>query len=280
MKTLIRAAIRCSLIFTVAAALSFAVAPAYGDTIYEATVSADLQSHNFGTLNTSTGVFTSINSGGSALSGLGSTGDGRLYGMALFGSTLYQINPVTGVQTPVGDAAISADLFGATTAGLYAVDFVASNMNLYSINRANGSSTLIGPSGLTATNFIGVSSNASVLYLSNDTGLYSLDTTTGAAQFIGNTGEQIGAMVLSSGQLYAGVEIPLRLDTLNPMTGAPTAGPNVTGTTQFFYGLATTAVPESGSTLLLLFAALAPLLMLRRANSGRSLPRVSLPHQA
>jgi hypothetical protein len=200
--------------------------------------------------------------------------------MALFGSTLYQINPVTGVQTPVGDAAISADLFGATTAGLYAVDFVASNMNLYSINRANGSSTLIGPSGLTATNFIGVSSNASVLYLSNDTGLYSLDTTTGAAQFIGNTGEQIGAMVLSSGQLYAGVEIPLRLDTLNPMTGAPTAGPNVTGTTQFFYGLATTAVPESGSTLLLLFAALAPLLMLRRANSGRSLPRVSLPHQA
>src|SRR5205823_1653141 len=109
----------------------------------------------------------------------------------------------------------------------------------------------------------------------NDTALYSLDTTTGAAQFIGNTGELIGAMVLSSGQLYAGVPLPLRLDTLNPATGAPTAGPNVTGTTQLIWGLATTAVPESGGRLLLLFVALAPLLMLRRANSGISLPRVS-----
>ena len=33
--------------------------------------------------------------------------------------------------------------------------------------------------------------------------------------------------------------------------------------------------PESGGRLLLLFVALAPLLMLRRANSGISLPRVS-----
>ena len=281
MKTLILAAIRCSLIFTAAAALSFAVAPADGDTLYEATNSGDLLSHDFGTLNTSTGVFTSINSGGSALSGLGSTGDGRLYGIALFGSTLYQINPVTGVQTAVGNGAISMFAFGATTAGLYALNLHAGGgMDLYSINRTNGSSTLIGPTGLTAVNAVGMSSNASVLYLTNDTGLYSLDTTTGAAQFIGNTGELIGAMVLSSGQLYAGVETPLRLDTLNPMTGDPTAGPNVTGTTQFFWGLATTAVPESGGTLLLFFAALAPLLMLRRANSGRSLPRVSLPHQA
>jgi len=178
----------------------FAVALADGGTIYEATNSVDLQSHDFGTLNPSTGVFTSINTGGSALVGLGSTGNGTLYGMTLFGSTLYQINPLTGVQTPVGDASISAILFGATTAGLYALD---NDLNLYSINRTNGSSTLIGSTGLTVAggDILGISSNASVLYLSKDTGLYSLNTTTGAAQFIGNTGETIGAMVLSSGQL-------------------------------------------------------------------------------
>jgi hypothetical protein len=246
-----------------------AVASADGGTIYEASNSTGLQSHDFGTLNPSTGAFTSINSSGSALVGLGSTGNGTLYGMALFGSTLYQINPITGVQTPIGDAAISAILFGATTAGLYALD---NNLNLYSINRTNGSSTLIGPTGLPVTgpSLLGISSNASVLYLTKDTGLYSLDTTTGAAQFIGDTGETIGAMVLSSGQLYAGVETaatPLRLDTLNPMTGAATAGPNLTGTTQLVWGLATTGVPESGGTLLLLFVALAPLLIVRRAKA-------------
>lgn len=115
-----------------------------------------------------------------------------------------------------------------------------------------------------AKNIIGASSNASVLYLSNDTSLYSLDTATGAAHFIGNTGELIGAMVLSSGQLYAGVELPLRLDTLNPTTGAPTAGPNVTGNAQLFFGLATTAVPDSGSTFGLLFLSLIGLFGLNR----------------
>jgi hypothetical protein len=270
----VRSKTRLRRILTLLAFSVLAVALADGGTIYEATNSTDLQSHDFGTLNPSTGVFTSINSGGSALVGLGSTGNGTLYGMTLFGSTLYQINPVTGVQTPVGNASISAILFGATTTGFFALDDL---VNLYSINRTNGSSTLIGPTGVTGE-ILGFSSNASVLYLSSDTGLYSLNTTTGAAHFIGDTGETIGAMVLSSGQLYAGVETldtQLRLDTLNPMTGAPTAGPNLTGTTQLMWGLATTAVPDSGGTLLLLSAALAPLLMLRRANSGRSLPRVS-----
>jgi hypothetical protein len=251
-----------------------ALASANGGTIYEATNSADLQSHDFGTLNPSTGVFTSINSGGSPLSGLASTGNGTLYGAARFGSTLYQINPITGVQTPIGDAAISVFLFGATTAGLYATD---NHLNLYSINRTTGSSTLIGATGLPAGSggVLGISSNGSKLYVSDGTGLYSLNTTTGAAHFIGDTGETIGAMVLSSGHLYAGAFDLNRLDTLNPITGAPTAGPNLTGTTQQVWGLATTAVPESGGTLLLLFAALAPLLMLRRANSGISLRRAS-----
>ena len=242
-------------ILTLLAFSVLAIASAGGGTIFEATNSPDLQSHDFGTLNPSTGVFTSINTGGSPLVGLGSTGNGTLYGMTLFGSTLYQINPVTGVQTPVGNASISANLFGATTTGFFALDDL---VNLYSINRTNGSSTLIGPTGVTGE-ILGFSSNASVLYLSSDTGLYSLNTTTGAAHFIGDTGETIGAMVLSSGQLYAGVETldtQLRLDTLNPMTGAPTAGPNLTGTTQLMWGLATTAVPDSGSTFGLLFLSL------------------------
>src|SRR5438034_3921652 len=79
-------------ILTLLAFSVLAVAPADGGTIYEASNSADLQSHDFGTLNPSTRVFTSINSGDSALAVLGSTGDGTLYVLAPFGRALSRIN--------------------------------------------------------------------------------------------------------------------------------------------------------------------------------------------
>jgi len=195
--------------------------------------------------------------------------NGTLYGSSwnTANGTLYSVNSANGSLTPIGSSSVTYDDLGSTTGGIFAV---GTNANLYAINSANGAATLLGPTGLdvgnTVTgNTLGLSTGASILYFTDATNLYILNTTTGAATLVGNMGgAQIGAMVFEGGILYGGQNSPgLQVDTLDPVTGAATSGPGVTGTGNTFWGLA--PVPEPSAISLLTIGGVAFIFRRRRA---------------
>jgi hypothetical protein len=220
-------------------------------------------SDQFGTIDLNTGVFTSVGNSGVLLSGLGVGTNGNLYGGIFGGNTLYQVNPADGSLTSVGNGTLTYLDTGSTTSGVFALD---NGFNLYSIDVSTGASTLIGPTGVSLVGIRGVgvggmSTGSGILYLAlgsflhPTTTLYSLNTSTGAATAIGPTNSNgIGAMVFENSTLYAGVEFPESVYTLNPGTGAGSFVANTSGGADFFFGLAPAAaapVPEPSSLLLL-----------------------------
>jgi uncharacterized repeat protein (TIGR03803 family) len=203
----------------------------------------------FGTIDLNTGVFSELGYSGTALGGLG-VANGTLY--AMDGSSpgiLYTVDPANGSLAKVATSSILVALFGSTTSGLYAV---ALDGNLYSINAASGVATLRGQTGFHfgLGYWSGMSTNSSTLYASQAANIYTIDTGTGAPTLVGLTGgvqgPQMGAMVMEGGVLYGGEEVPsFSVATLDPTTGAATAGPAVSGTTGQFYGLAPYPLPHS-----------------------------------
>jgi hypothetical protein len=218
-----------------------------GDNIAYMTV---YSSADFGTIDLATGAFTPLGNSGQTLAGLGVV-NSTLYAPSYHTNpgNLYTVNPANGDLTLVGSSAISYDMFGSNTQGLYAI---GTDANLYSINSTTGAATLIGPIGVSFGSWRNLSCNASVLYLANGANLYTLNTTTGAATLIGNMGgPQVGAMLLEGGILYAGEETPnFRVDMLDPNTGIATTGPNVTGVSSgVFGGLAPYPLPVPGCVM-------------------------------
>jgi hypothetical protein len=198
---------------------------------------------DFGTIDLTTGAFSMQGNFGQTLAGL-VTINSTLYGASYATGTgnLYSINPADGNLTLIGSSGITIDDFGSTAGGgLYAV---STSSNLYSINATNGAATLIGNTGLSLSGFRALSNSGGALYFADGTSIYTLNTATGAATLIGSTaGPGIGALLFLNGTLYGGADSPdIRVDTLNPITGAATSGSAVTGTSGQFYGLA--AVPE------------------------------------
>jgi hypothetical protein len=229
---------------------------------------------SFGTIDLTTGVYTQIGVSGILMSGLGETG-GLIYGGAFLTDTVYTVNPATGALTLIGTTGgPNFGDFGSTLTGLYAIDLAGygGNANLWSINPATGAATLIGPTGLTYSSPIGMSDNSAILYVTNGPLLYSLNTTTGAATLVGNTGTVgTGGMVTLGGTLYGGVEGPLQVATLDPVTGAATLGPLETGAPSNFWALAAdpptgTAAPEPGYIALLVLG-MAGMLAVRRTRA-------------
>ncbi|MGA2965904.1 MAG: hypothetical protein ABSD64_06805 [Terriglobales bacterium] len=205
-----------------------------------------LQNEDFGIINLTTGAFTRTGNTGVLLAGIGVGPNGSLYGGADYGSTFYKINSHTGSLTVVGSSSVGYFAFGSTTNGVYALDKAA---NLYSVSTTNATTSLIGPTGLNLNSdfiWIGLSTGSSNLYCALGTGsssttavLYSIDTTTGVASEIGDTGvPDLGALVFENGTLYAGSGSvsPFSIYALDPSTGLATfvtttsAGP--------FWGLA------------------------------------------
>jgi hypothetical protein len=231
------------------------------------TVLADISAYeevgntSFGTLDLNTGVYTQIGVSGLLLSGLGEV-NGVVYGGAEESNVLYSVNTSTGALTAIGtnNVMLYGDT-GSTLTGLYAI---GRDSFLYSINVSTGAATQIGYLGTPIGGVIGMSSNSSTLYYTSDDNLYTVNTTTGAATLVGSTGSLIGAMVTVNGTLYAGVESPLLVDTLNPATAVLTTGPAETGAPSDFWGLVPESVtPEPGySTLVGLGIAI--LVLLRR----------------
>jgi hypothetical protein len=204
---------------------------------------------DFGSIDLATGAFTRLGNSGLTLAGLG-VANSTLYATNIhtLPGNLYTVNPANGGLTLVGSSAISYDMFGSNTQGLYAIGV---DTNLYSINSTTGAATLIGPIGVGFGSWRNLSCNASTLYLANGANLYTLNTTTGAATLVGDMGgPQMGALLLEGGILYAGEETPsFRVDTLDPDTGVATTGPLVTGASGgVFGGLAPYPLPTGSPT--------------------------------
>jgi hypothetical protein len=242
---------------------------------------------DFGTIDLSTGAFSSIGSQSEQLDGLGEIGS-TLYGMTgVFGSPLYTINTTTGSATAIpgsGNPALQITAFGSTLTNLYAIQ--ANTGELYSINSATGAATDIGSTGITSFGGEwGLSTNSNTLYFTDFTTfnsvfaemLFTINTTTGAATEVGETGTpRPEGLVVEGGTLYAGQNFPncCSVDTLNTTTGAATTGSMVTGTSGQFEGLAAipppSSVPEPSSVSLLLLSLLTGGVWAKKRLSNRS----------
>jgi hypothetical protein len=216
-------------------------APAWGALVYSTTQTTD----QFGTVDLSTGVFTSIGTMSTQLAGLGEVG-GALYGGADGGEALYQINTANGSLSFIANNnSFSYVAFGSTLGTLYALDF---SFNLYSVNPSTGATTLIGSTGLSPGGNYELSTNSNTLYFALSNNLYTINTTTGSATLVGSLGgsAQLGALLWDGVSTLYGVQTTpsQNVDTINTSTGAATAGAAVTGAGQFLIGFA----PDTGAT--------------------------------
>ena len=106
---------------------------------------------------------------------------------------------------------------------------------------ATGAAAVIGDGiGVPINNTSGMSTNCRALYLTVGSNLYVLNTITGKATNVGDTGLGGAAMVCEGGKLYAGANQPFQIDTLNTSTGAGTFVSNPSGNPApgNFWGLA------------------------------------------
>ena len=258
--------IRLLSFFAVAFLLPWIAGGAQAGAIFAST-EANVHIGDFGTLDTTTGVYTPLGDNGITLAGIG-TRNGVLYGAARNTSTgtLYSINTGNGSLTAIGSSNISYLDFAVAKGALWAVGM---DDNLYSINSASGAATLIGPTGLAASlgNWNSLANGVNGLFFDLTDNLYSLNDATGAATLIGCTsplvfgvcsGPQMGAMGASSGTLYGIDNSVSQLYSVNTGTGVDTAlGVSITGNFGHFTGLsegpgAVHAVPEPGSLALFL----------------------------
>jgi len=241
------------------------MAASAGTVMADISVYEEAGNTSFGTLDLNTGVYTQIGVSGLLLSGLGEV-NGVVYGGVEEGNELYSVNTSTGALTAIGtnNLMLYGDT-GSTLTGLYAI---GRDSFLYSINVLTGAATQIGYLGAPIGSVIGMSSNSSTLYYTSNDNLFTVNTTTGLATLVGSTGSTIGAMVTENGTLYAGVESPLLIDTLNPATAFLTTGPAETGAPSDFWGLVPEATtPEPGYSTLVGLGIAILVLVRRRMKS-------------
>jgi hypothetical protein len=271
----------CSALLVGAGAILFPIQEAKADVV----VYAGAYFEQYGTLDLTTGVFTKLGSPGD-MAGFGEAG-GKLYAGDVEGDT-NSVNPANGADTFIGTGSTTYDTFGSTTTGVYAVSHPtgANPFLTYSVNPATGVATLLGstgqdinPNGGTA----GLSAGSNTLYWTWTSGphsiLYSLNTTTGFANEIGDTDAFIGALVFVNGTLYGEDVITGAIDILNTSDGLATpTGVTVSGLTRtdILYGMAPliASTPEP-SSLVLLVLMIAVMVSYRLRAAGRAGSRSS-----
>jgi hypothetical protein len=197
----------------------------------------------FGTLNLLSGKRTDIGATGiTSPAGLAESASGALYTAHYTTNQFYSIDPTTGVATlvPVAGGIIYGAL-GSTTSAIYTI---SQGGELFSIDPIAGTSTDIGATGLPHqpnSNKVGLSVNGTGLYAVSPTGLYSIDTTTGASTFLGPAGagssdsDLLISLLWIGATLYGGSDPATDLLTIDPTTGAvlnsavstPTSGSGV-----------------------------------------------------
>ena len=206
-------------------------------------------SNQFGTINLTSGTFTSIGNTDRTLNSLTLSPGGILYSQDGSG-TLLTLNATTAQVTPIGTGLPLAVNFRSDGAL-----FGESGTTLYSVNSSTGATTPVGDFG---TNFIGdaaVFSSTSQLYMvaataATTSGLYTVNTTTGAATLIGDNGFLVFSIFFSGNTLYGFTADPNTgfgpgpIVTLNTATGAGT----VVGPQDAALATVLGAVPFSGTT--------------------------------
>jgi hypothetical protein len=169
--------------------IALGVVPAFADQ-----VDSVFYDSRFGTIDSSTGVFTQISTLPIAQSGGIAYDDGTLFAQSIQ-SELILIDPVSGASSVIGNSGLqlSSVGFAGGLNGLFEVDYQS---NLYSIDPNSGTASLIGATGLAANNGgwdTSLSDTGTNLYFtaggagSNDE-LYEINPTTGVATDLGNTG--------------------------------------------------------------------------------------------
>jgi PEP-CTERM motif len=217
--------------------------------VFADTVAWDATGNNlFGSLDLTTGAFNEVSNLGFTPAGLGQIGS-TIYTANSGGMSLYSIDTQTGAVKSIGTSSISYYAFGSTTSGLYMVDTVG---GLWNINPTTGTSTLIGSTHLLmGSNTVGLSAGSNNLYIALGSNIYIINTTTGNASFLGNSGStDFGALVSVSGTVYASTIVsPNAIYNFNPMNGISTFA-TLSSASDYSYGLAP-IVPEPSSFALL-----------------------------
>ncbi len=184
-------------------------------------------------------------------------------------SPFYQIDTTTGAATLLGTSDAVFAMGSTSSGGLYGWDRYGF---LETLNPANGAFTGIGFMSCTfgcGNSVATMSSWGPNLYITLNSNLYLVDTTTGALVLIGNTGQSLSAVSFVGGTLY-GIDVVGNVFSLNPINGAATFVSS-TGAGEFagfvpFSG-GGTATPEP-SSLLLLWTGLITAAALRRRLLG------------
>lgn len=206
-----------------------------------------------GKLDLSTGVFTQTASLGFTPAGLGEVGD-ALFTADGGGSTLYFVDQNTATVHAIGSLSnLTYYAFGSTTTGLYMVDTVG---GLWNINPATGANTFIGSTHLmmsdpaTGPLSVGISTGSSILYIALGSNVYTINTATGLASFIGTSGSTDFGALISVGNAVYGTSVvaPNSIYTFDPTTGMAAFLTNATN--DYAFGLAA-IVPEPSSLGLL-----------------------------
>jgi uncharacterized protein (TIGR03437 family) len=211
-----------------------------------------------GIVDLNTGAFTLIgNMGSGGYDGL-AVANGVLYTEQ--NGLLYSVNTTNASLTLIGGlTGLNLSTFGSTTTGLYGMAPTGSYSveTLFSINPQTGAITAIGPIGASAipngTGFYArLSVGSSTLYMENNSNLYIINTTTGAATQVGTTDshDYLSTVPLfENGTYYAGAGSVIA--TINVTTGQITPGSALSGGPGSLVGLAPDPLPAGTPPVML-----------------------------
>ena len=245
-------------------------------------------SQQFGEMDLATGNFSSIGSIPPTIQYLVSGTNGSLLTMS-FDGNLDSINPSTGAISVIGPTGFtdcstpttptcgpnSQLSFGRAGGTLYATDFAN---NLYTVNSATGTATLVGNTGIPAVPFIPASTNpdgsfnfydenlfdvGGKLYANFDAAtfnfatselttiaisdaLYQIDTATGAATKVADTDLGLITILNSNGTIYGFKGVTSQVVTLDVLNGKTSVVSDIDPAVGLIGGAATVPVPEPG----------------------------------
>lgn len=248
-----------------------AVASPASATIY--VTADDLNGSNlFGSLNPATGQFVQITTTEPLLLALTGGPGGQLIGADANSNSLFTITK-SGVSSPFGSATTAEPAFGLTFAGgkFYADTLSPESVDFYSISSDGNAATFIkqlaGPdSGYFPTGNLAADASGKLFFNfspdpnagGGNSQLYTVDPATGDLTAIGNgLGSDILALVFDQGILYgldANTTTGIGVFTIDTATGLATQISTVTGlpNDSYFIDAAASAVPEGGTTIVLL----------------------------
>lgn len=273
---------RVAILLSVLAVALFHLAPARGSTIY---VTADNGTTNlFGILDPTTGQFSQIATTTPLFFSLTAGPGGKLFGADVNSGNLFTIS-ASGVTAQFGSVTAPSAFYGLAyskgSGNFFADNLDPMNVTLYSIAGDGNSSSpvgvLAGPnSGFFPTGNLAFGPGGNLYFnyssdLNNggaNSTLYTVNTSTGGLTAIGSgLGTDILALFSDGTTLY-GVDSIATSDigifSINTTTGVATQLSTVTGLPSdggYFLDTATASVPDTGSTLKLLFLALSVVLV-------------------